>query len=375
MKKRFYPTLCLTHNCNLNCVYCYQKHDTLEMSLETAKKCVDWIFENAPDETDEIEIGAIGGEPLLKFDLLKELFEYCESEKKEKDFVFFASTNGTVLTEDMKKWFSARKDKFILGLSLDGTPDTHNHNRSNSFEKIDIDFFNKTWPKQGVKMTLTDYSINHLAENIKYIHSLGIENICGANLYEGTFDWEKESFVEHMIPQLEELVNYYVENDELTICQLLNKKIGVLENKIKTKKKYCGIGTGVVFFDVDGSRRPCGFCTPMTFNEDKLKIIENSDFTKEEDFVDDECFETCYIQSLCPNCAGSNFLNNNSFKKRDKSKCRIQKLITLYTADLALKRMLKNPHRYSDAEKVLTLRAAKKIKSLFLPEFEHYMHK
>ena len=67
-KPRFAPTLCLTHNCNLNCIYCYQKHDTQKhMSFETAKKCIDWIFSNISEEYDGVELDFSGGEPLLDF--------------------------------------------------------------------------------------------------------------------------------------------------------------------------------------------------------------------------------------------------------------------------------------------------------------------
>jgi len=64
----------------------------------------------------------------------------------------------------MKNWFTANNDLFVLGLSLDGTRNTHNHNRSNSFDDIDIDFFLKTYPNQGVKMTLSEYSLPQLTE-------------------------------------------------------------------------------------------------------------------------------------------------------------------------------------------------------------------
>lgn len=73
-KPRFSPTICVTHNCNLDCVYCYQEHDTnVRMNFETAKKCIDWIFNNIPDDMEGVEIGFIGGEPLLEFDLIKKL--------------------------------------------------------------------------------------------------------------------------------------------------------------------------------------------------------------------------------------------------------------------------------------------------------------
>ena len=370
---RFHPTICVTHRCNLSCVYCYQNHDSNDMSFETAKTCIDWIFDNVPKGIDEIEISFIGGEPLIKFDLIRKIFEYTKIKSTNYKYFFFATTNGTLLDDEMKKWFTEHKENFILGLSLDGTPATHNYNRSNSFSKIDIDFFKNNWSFQGVKMTLTEFSLEHLAENIKYIHSIGIKNINGVNLFEGDFDWNQERFIKILIPQLQELVEFYVENDDLKLNQLLNKHIEFCENKEKIKRKYCGIGTTAPFFDVDGVKRPCGFCTPMTFDEKSLKEICSTDFSKDENFIDDDCFENCYIYPLCPNCSGNNFLANHSFKKRDKSKCRFQKLIAIYASDLIAKRIIKNPDNYTDSYKIRVLRAAKKIKELYLPEFSQYL--
>ena len=76
-KIRFSPSICVTHRCNLNCIYCYQKHDnTSRMTFETAKGVIDWIFQNVPENKNGIEINIIGGEPLLEFDLIKEMVEY-----------------------------------------------------------------------------------------------------------------------------------------------------------------------------------------------------------------------------------------------------------------------------------------------------------
>lgn len=372
-KIRFHPALCLTHGCNLNCVYCYQNHDLTEMTLGTARKCIDWIFENVPKEFNEIEISLIGGEPLIKFDLIKEIYCYTKLKRTDYKYFFFITTNGTLLTDEMKVWFSKHREDFILGLSLDGTPDVHNHNRSNSFSKIDIDFFKRNWPFQGVKMTLTDYSLSHLAESIKYIHSLGIKNITGVNLFEGTFNWNQEKYVKILVPQLQELVEFYVEKDDLQLNQMLNKRIEFCENKTKEKRKYCGVGATVPYFDVTGEMRPCGFFTSMTFDNETLAEISKTDFTKAENFIDDECFESCYIYSLCPNCSGNNYIKNHDFKKKDRSKCRLMKLIVIFASDLLVKRIVKNPSGYSDIQKIKILNAARKIKELYLPEFKDYL--
>ena len=370
---RFAPYICLTHNCNLNCIYCYQKHDShSRMTYETSVKVIDWIFANVPTFTNGIEISFIGGEPLLEFELIKKIVAYVSSKKTNQKYIFYATTNGTLLTTEMKSWFVANKEIFYLGLSIDGTPATHNHNRSNSYDKIDINFFKTTWPNQGVKMTLSEYSLYHLAENIEYIHSLGFKEIGGVNLFEGTFDWSDEKYIALLIPQLKELVDFYVEHDDLEINQMLNKRIDICEIKNRNRKKWCGIGDGTNFFDIDGKMYPCPFVTPMTFDSKDMDDILCTDFTRANNFIDDDCFNNCYIYPICPFCAGANYLNSKTFKIRDKSKCRINKLIVLFAADLQMKRIIKNDARYDKSILNNTINSIIKIKTLLLPEFSQY---
>lgn len=372
-KPRFSPTICLTHSCNLNCVYCYQEHDHhLKMNFETAKVCIDWIFDNVPDDMCGIEIGFIGGEPLLEFELIRRIVEYTETRADTDDYIFYATTNGTILTKEMKEWFFLHKNTCVLGLSLDGTPETHNHNRSNSFYDIDINFFIETWPDQGVKMTLSEHSLAHLAEGVKYIHALGFKEINGVNLFEGSFDWGQEKYIEILIPQLEEMVAFYEANDHLQVNQMLNRRIELLEEKNRDKRKWCGIGTGAIFFDVDGTRLPCPFCSPMTFDKETIEKLKKFNYMADDEFIDEKCFNECYIYPVCPHCSAANFLAQGTFKVRDKSKCRIQKLITLYAADLEAKRLIKNHQRISDSELYYKINAIENIRELYLHEFESY---
>lgn len=358
----------------MNCTYCYQKHDaTSRMTFDTAKKCIDDIFHHIPDyAVDGVEVGFIGGEPLLEFNLLKQILLYTHSKYSDVEWIFYATTNGTLLDDEMKKWFSANKKSFVLGLSLDGTRETHNANRSNSFDKIDTEFFLRNWPQQGVKMTLSEYSIPRLAENIKFVHSLGFKSIRGVNLAEGAFDWDDEKYIKILIPQLSELVDYYLEDDGVMTNQMLDKHIAVCEAKKPDRHKWCGIGTGCPFFDVNGEKYPCAFITPMTFSMDEITDILETDFTNNDNFIDDECFNDCYINPICPTCAGANYLKNKTFKTRDKSRCKIQKLIALFAADLQAKKIVKNPKAYDDNTLYYTIEAIKKIRSLYLDEFREF---
>ena len=370
---RFSPSLCVTHDCNLNCVYCYQKHDVAsKMTLDTAKSIIDWIFANVPESAEGIGIDFIGGEPLLEFDLLKEIVAYTCSCKREQRYTFFATTNGTVMTSEMKAWFTAHKDCFVLGLSLDGTRDTHNYNRCNSFDDIDIEFFLKNWPDQGIKMTLSEFSLSRLTENIKFLHSLGFKNIRGVNLAEGNFDWSEDRYIKVLAPQLKELVEFYLDNDALVLNQMFDKHINYCEAKERERRKWCGIGVGCPFFDVDGKMYPCAFITPMTFTQKELSEIMSADFTNDGSFIDDDCFTNCYIYPICPTCCGANYLNNKTFKERDKRRCRIQKLVSLFIADLYAKKIVREPKAFDDNTLYHTIEAIKKIRELYLSEFKEY---
>lgn len=371
-KLRFSPSICVTHNCNLNCIYCYQHHDkNSRMSFSVAKNVLDRIFYGVPKGLSEIEINIIGGEPLLEFELIKDMVAYADSLHSKYPYLFYATTNGTVLTEDMKKWFLENRKHFWLGLSLDGDADTHNHNRSNSFDKIDIDFFRKNWHGQSIKMTLSDYSLKNLAHDIKYIHSLGFP-IRGVNEFEGDFNWDKDEYIRTLIPQLKELVNFYVENDELQIDQLLNLHLDYCESQPKLKKKWCGIGDGAPFFDVDGKIYPCNYITPMTFSKEQINELQKVDYKNVENFIDDDCLNNCYIYPVCPTCAGACYHSNKTFKKRTKIRCRTQKLVTLFAADILAKRIIKNPDRYDKSTLSYTITAIKKIRELYLNEFSSF---
>jgi sulfatase maturation enzyme AslB (radical SAM superfamily) len=346
------------------------------MTFETAQNIIDWIFTHVPDYADKVEIDFIGGEPLLEFSLIKRIFSYVCSIQPEIPYIFFATTNGTLLTNEMKKWFIEHIDCFQLALSLDGGKETHDKNRSNSFDSIDIDFFLQNYPEQDIKMTVSEYSLPYIANDIIYLHSLGIKEIEGVNLAEGSFDWDKDEYIKLLVPQLKILVNYYVEHDDLKPCMLFDKELDFCETRAKERKKWCGIGTGTPFFDIDGKKYPCSFITPMTFSENELSAIMETDFLNDENFIDDECYSNCYIYPICPTCSGANYLINKSFKIRNKSKCRIQKLISLFIADLQARRLINN-NGYINGERedtkiYYTIEAIKNIKALYLEEFVRF---
>ena len=97
-----------------------------------------------------------------------------------------------------------------------------------------------------------------------------------------------------------------------------------------------------------------------------------TNFADNDSFIDDDCFNNCYIYPVCPMCPGANYLVKKTFKTRDRSKCRMQKLITLYAADLLAKRLVKDNKCIPEDKIYNTITAIEKIREKLLPEFKEY---
>lgn len=124
-KHRAQITLELTERCNLRCKYCiynegqggYRNFGNRDMTYEIAKQGIDDLIENSGD--DSIYVGFYGGEPLLKFDLMKRCIDYCET-ISGKDITYAITTNGTLMTNEIAQYFAKLGRKIHITLSLDG---------------------------------------------------------------------------------------------------------------------------------------------------------------------------------------------------------------------------------------------------------------
>ncbi len=128
-------TLQLTQRCNLRCKYCIysedvnmhqRSHSNKDMHWETAKKSIDFLREHSVDST-QVNIGFYGGEPLLRFSLIKQIVAYAREKFDGKELAFTITTNGTLLNEEIISYFE--KEDVQLMISLDGPKEIHDKNR------------------------------------------------------------------------------------------------------------------------------------------------------------------------------------------------------------------------------------------------------
>ncbi len=139
--------LCLhvAHTCNLNCSYCFASQgkyhgERAVMSFEVGKRALDFLIENSGTRKN-LEVDFFGGEPLMNFQVVKDLVAYARSieQEKGKHFRFTLTTNGVLVDDDVIQW--ANKECSNVVLSLDGRKEIHDRFRvdyagNGSWEKI-----------------------------------------------------------------------------------------------------------------------------------------------------------------------------------------------------------------------------------------------
>ena len=321
-------TMTLTQSCNLACSYCYEHHKSSKrMSWTTAKQIIDREFEHvAANDVDGFEFDLFGGEPFLEFDLVKQITEYVCEKKKNIPCVVFATTNGTLIHNEVQEWLKAHNCCFVCGLSLDGTREMHNINRSNSYDDIDLSFFATQYPTQDIKMTISQETLPNLAEGVIDLHKKGF--IVSCNLaYE--IDWSAPENVVTLERELHKLIDFYLDNPDIEPCSMLEMGISNVAICEDQTIRYCGAGKYMCSYDVDGKEYPCQYFMPLSLGADRaiegLSVVLPDDYLPENE-LEPHCRD-CIISSVCPNCFGANFASTGNIYKRDKNMCRLTKIM------------------------------------------------
>lgn len=183
--------LCLhvAHTCNLNCSYCFAAQGKYHgeralMSFETGKRALDFLVENSGNRKN-LEVDFFGGEPLMNFDVVKQLVEYARSIEKEKNknFRFTLTTNGVLLDDEVTEF--ANRECHNVVLSLDGRKSVHDRlrktvNGQGSYDVI-VPKFQEFVKKRGdkgyyVRGTFTKNNID-FTEDIFHMADLGFTEL------------------------------------------------------------------------------------------------------------------------------------------------------------------------------------------------------
>ncbi|MBR2043514.1 MAG: thioether cross-link-forming SCIFF peptide maturase [Clostridia bacterium] len=179
----------IAHTCNLNCEYCFASQgkyhgDRAVMSFEVGKRALDFLIENSGSRKN-LEVDFFGGEPLMNFEVVKQMVAYARSIEKEKgkNFRFTLTTNGLLIDDEVIEF--ANKEMSNVVLSLDGRKEVHDRYRvdyagNGSFERI-VPKFQKLVKARGnrnyyMRGTFTHQNPDFL-EDIKVMLGLGFTEL------------------------------------------------------------------------------------------------------------------------------------------------------------------------------------------------------
>ena len=183
--------LCLhiAHDCNLACKYCfagkgeYQGEKAL-MSFDVGKRALDFLIENSGNRRN-LEVDFFGGEPLLNFEVVKQLVAYAREQEKlhDKNFRFTLTTNGVLLSDEVMEF--ANREMYNVVLSLDGRKETNDRLRVTRGGKGSYDTILPKFQKMAelrhqegyyVRGTYTHYNTDFAAD-ILHMADLGFKQL------------------------------------------------------------------------------------------------------------------------------------------------------------------------------------------------------
>lgn len=278
------PTLhivVVTPRCNLRCIYChasYQQESNSSMSIETASKVLDRIFEVAPEN---FAIEFQGGEPTLNFETIKFMVEKSKelTEKYGKKVNFTIVTNFTSALTDEKMRFLI-ENSIDVSTSIDGPQFIHENNRNRNYpggfsilcQKVHR--FTELWkeirddePRLSAMLTATKPVLAYPRETVDTYLSLGINDIFirPVNpLGRGEQDINELTYpIEDFLEYWERVIDYIIElrgkgfSVAETHLVILLRKIFFRENTYMDLRSPCGASFGQRTYNYDGKIFTC----------------------------------------------------------------------------------------------------------------------
>lgn len=353
-------TFQVTEDCNLRCKYCYEvRKKPRDLPFEYAKLFIQHVLDD-PDpasvsgtsheflKTGAIVLDFIDGDALMRPQLVDHIlqeFQYQATMKRHRwanRWRSSISTNGTLFGyPEVRKLLLKYKDNMSVGVSVDGCPEIHNMNRSNSMDKILENWDWYLWyagNTASTKATLNKESIPYIAKSIKFLHEdLRLRYINMNFIFEEMYLTEDD--YNELESQCEEAVDYILGHCDDIYVSLLAPDVsaGNPTEESSLEKGWCGAGA-MPTLAPDGHIYPCFRFTMNTLSDDydfscgdvwsgfsrKERFTELRSYTREK--LSPSVCLNCAIESTCAYCVGSSF-STDGFIRRGTSLCRIKHIV------------------------------------------------
>lgn len=350
-KQSVIKAICLhvAHGCNMDCEYCFAGKGDYSgksgiMSVEVGKKALDFLVENSGDRKN-LEVDFFGGEPLINWDVCKEVVKYGrELEKKHnKKFNFTLTTNGVLIDDDVIEFTNREMSNVVL--SMDGRRKTHNRMRKTksgfgTYDDIIGNFKKLVDARTGrqqyyMRGTYTAYNTD-FADDVIAMADLGfaetsIEPVVSDTdapyaLHESDLETlyaEYEKLALEMLKREEEgkPFNFYHFTVDLNAGPCIYKRVA-----------GCGVATEYLAVTPTGDLYPChqfvgddemlaGNIYDGITNPDVVNIFRGNNNL----YTRDKC-KDCWVKLYCAGgCAANNYHSNGNINKVYEFGCKLQR--------------------------------------------------
>lgn len=333
-------TLMISQECNMKCKYCYgdggEYKNRGKMSVETAHKAIDYLVKNSKET--KLAIAFLGGEPLMNFELMKDILNHCKIKTQEtgKIFSYTITTNGTLLTPEIEDFLI--KNRIKTQISIDGTEEAHNQMRYFAGKQPSYEVVvskTKHMREQHLLTARATLSPNNLdyVKTFNHLKELGFTGIPiepAKNLL-SEMDLKKE---------LDEYIRYIdffaeqVKTGQMDTVSKMTDFTKALEKIDSSGKRNhgCGAFHKMYAVDIDGKLYPCHrfvgipeFCLGSIFDVS----VEESKLWQDVE-LRNKCSK-CWLKNLCGGgCAYENFMETGDINIATANFCQHMELF--YTA-------------------------------------------
>ena len=336
----------IAHDCQLRCKYCFASTGDFGkgrklMTFETGKHAIDFLLENSGDRPN-LELDFFGGEPLMNFDVVKQIVEYARSREAEygKKFRFTITTNGLLLDDDKIEFINREMNNVVL--SIDGRKSVNDYFRvfpnGQGCYDIIMPKYKKLVEGRGdkeyyVRGTYTKRNLD-FSDDVFSLYEAGfdqisVEPVVGEN--------DEYALTEKELPaafaEYERLAKRIIENEKKGgKFNFFHFMIDLDQGPCAVKRlRGCGCGNDYVAITPDGDIYPChqfvgkdeykmGNIDEGTFDE---KIKE--EFANAHIYAKPEC-KKCWARFYCSGgCNANNYQYNGDIHSAYKISCELEK--------------------------------------------------
>ncbi len=322
----------VTERCQLACKYCYEvrKKDKSDMTFETAKKAIDLILEDeSVCNMPAVIWDFIGGEPLLKIDLIAQISDYIVEKTQTcghpwmNNYLFAMATNGLLYQEqNVQDYIQKYRDHLSITISIDGVRERHNQQRvyrngKGSFDDVlpNVQQWISDFQFTSVKSTIAHEDIPYIRDSVLFLYDLGITNVHMNTVYEDVWvEEDTDKYEQQLYLLAEDILSRRLYN--MHTCSLFDEAIGN-PLPLSYNKNWCGCGE-MLAIDAQGNFYPCIRFKDFSLSQKPARTIGNIDIGFDRNRMrpfqvltrnmisNSECL-TCLVASGCGWCQGLNY--------------------------------------------------------------------